>query len=570
MTKIELPHEKKVGHLTLLRGARAITAKEFNALSFNERLAMVRTAPWRRKYQLILEAKDAAHLVRRLPAQEIYLLIKEMGMEDAADLLPLVSTNQLTTFLDLDCWQNDLLDGPAALRWLSLLHLEGGEEHVLRTALELDFELLVLIIKKFVTVTYGLETLTDEDALEGKAHENGMYGLKYPDSETAKIVGGFLDILFRHECGFYLHLMEAVRWEQESLLEENVYLSRSGRLQDQGFPDPFEALGVYAYFDPDTFDPDRHHKTCMKFGEEGVEAPGFILTAALPKDLLAEVLAGGISSEICWELSFLLNKIIIAERVDVGDVQQVQTTLEEVYCYLNIALEHLCGTDTEKASRLFEGVYLEPLFRLGYNLTLRLQRQAKKLRNSKIGPYLDGPFRALVEALSLGKPRFSKGIEKKGRFGERPFATLRDVQMVTEWLEQLEIQRRLFEEHFSFDLPAPEDLDLEGCFPAEAEEITLSDFFLTALANRIMKRNFLPVPIPGEELAPLHAKISVQGKVAENLRRETAAWLESLEAGAGAFGEHCLNVWEEEFCPLMPENLDHRYVGGMIIRVNRG
>jgi hypothetical protein len=210
------------------------------------------------------------------------------------------------------------------------------------------------------------------------------------------------------------------------------------------------------------------------------------------------------------------------------------------------------------------------LFRLGYNLTLRLQRRAKKLRNSKIDPYLDGPFRALVEALSLGKPRFSQGIEKKGRFGERPFATFRDVQMVTEWLEQLEIQRRLFEERFSFDLHAPEDLDLEGCFPAEAEEITLSDFFLTALANRIMKRDFLPVPIPGEELAPLHAKISVQGKVAENLRRETATWLESLEAGAGAFGEHCLNVWEEEFCPLMPENLDHRYVGGMMIRVNRG
>jgi hypothetical protein len=565
MARFDLPREKKVKHLTLLRAPRRLTPREFNALTFAERLEMARSAQGRQKYDLLIEAQDAEELVRRLPAQELFILFKEMGAEDVPELLPLVTCEQFTTFLDLDCWQGDLLDGDQALYWLTLL-VEAGEEAGLRMAVGIDFGLLVLTVKKFITITAAPGDMLDEDEAAARRFE-GIYEVDYRDAASARIVGAFLDLIFRRERDFYLQLMEAVRWEPEVTLEEEVYGAHRDRLLDHGFPDPFEALGVYAWLDPDTFDPAQQRKLPLQPGEVGVEAPAFALASARPKDLLAEILAGGLDHDTCWELTFLINKVMSAERVDVGESSQVRETTEEVYRYLNLALEHLSGGDLGTASALFEDCYLEHLFRLGFSLTLQLQRRAKKLAAGPIGPYLDGPLRAFLDALRQRRPRFYEGIDAAERAGERPFANVHDLALAMTWLERLAGQRRLFEERFPFDLPAPGELDLTGCAPADPADLTLSDFLLTALANRILGRAFVPRPVPQEELPALHARICREGKVDPELRRETGHWLDSLEPGASAFGDWCLDLWEQELCAVGAEDLDPRFVSGVIIRL---
>jgi len=566
MTRIDLPAEKKVGHLTLLRQSRTLSTKEFNALSFDERLAMVRFGQGRRKYDLLLEAADAEPMVRRLPAQEIYLLIKEMGAEDVPLLFATVSPEQFTTFIDLDCWRQDRLDPEVALRWMLYL-LEAGEEKVLSTLQGLDFELLVLVFKKLIVITRGPEDIDDEEELTAALQRDGGYEIECRDSENAKAVLAILDILFRLDNTFYLQLMSSVRWEQESLLEEEVYRVRTGRLQDHGFSDPFEALAVYAWIDPEGFDPAGHGKLPMAPEQFEVEAPGFVLAAARPHDLLAEVLAGGVGTDTCWELTFLLNKTMAADRVDVGDPQQVQASMTEVYQYLNLALEHLAGDDTARAAELVEGVYQQTLFRLGFSLTLRLQRRARAILDSAVAPYLDGPFRALTDALCRSKPRLFEGVESESRGGERPFANLHDVRLAEKWLDRLEVQQRLFVERFPFELPAVDELDFAGCVPDDTGDLVLSDFFLTALANRILGRSFIPRPLPEEELPALHARICSEGRLDEELRRETGHWLDSLEPGAGAFGDYCFGLWEEEFCRLEAGRIDPRFISGLIVRL---
>jgi hypothetical protein len=91
--------------------------------------------------------------------------------------------------------------------------------------------------------------------------------------------------------------------------------------------------------------------------------------------------------------------------------------------------------------------------------------------------------------------------------------------------------------------------------------------FLTALANRVLGRPFAPQPLPGAELAALHGLVSRQGRVAPELRRQTLAWLETLEPGGGDFGETCLALWEEGFCRIAAPDLDPRFVDGLIVRV---
>ena len=566
MSPIELPPDKTKGHLTLLRPSRSITSKEFNALTFEERLRIVRNASGRQKYDLIIEAGDAYELVSRLPSQEVYLLIKELGAEDCLDLIAMATTEQLTTFFDLDLWDGEDLLVKPTLDWLMML-LETGEDNVLQTADELDFELLTVIMQKFVTITRGIESLTDEDALaEGRLER--IYDMDFRDSESAKVVGYFLDILFRRDREFYIQLMESVRSEIPTEIENAAFLRRSSRLQDRGFPDPFEALGVFSYLAPANFAAQAPQKVPCPPGEENTDAPGFFL--AVPAgDLLGEVLSRGLEPDTCWELTYLLNKVMIADRADVGEVEQVAEAMQEVYRYLNLALEYLGDGQFEEAVRSFDHYFLEHLFRLGLSLTLDLQRRAQKIRSHRIYPFLDGPFRALLEALGRRRPRFYQGLEGGDRAGERPFATLNDLRQAEQSLARVEAQVPLFDGPLGFGLPDPETFDLGGCVPDQVQDLALSDLFLTALGTRILGRGFAPEPIPAADLVPLWQRVGEGGRVHAALRDETRNWCESLVAGAGEFADYCLDLLEEGFCALDGADLDPRFIGGLIVREAR-
>ncbi|NIQ94229.1 MAG: hypothetical protein GWO11_00335, partial [Desulfuromonadales bacterium] len=450
MTRIDLPGEKRVGHLTLLREPRSISLKEFNALSFAERLAIVQRTTGPDKYRLLVEAAEGAELVNRLPAQEVFFLIKEVGMDDAGDLLAITSADQLTAFIDLDCWEGDTFDEKSGLEWLKML-MGCGEDKVLGTLHAMDYGLLVLWLKKHVIVT-APEQDEDEDHLKERLANDRLYDVQIKDSETAKLLSALFEMLKKNDRDFYLRLMEGLCWELDTELEEGVYRFRNNRLADLGFPEPYEALGVYAWIDPQTYAPGETRRFPVETAEDGVCAPDFVLAQTVPGDLLGQLLDRGLQDERLWELTFLLNKIMIADRVDLGDQQAMTACAETLYRYVNIALEHLSEGDIDIAEEVYQAAYLEHLFRLGFSLTLRLHRRAKKLRRSAVAPYLDPLFGDFIEALAYRKPQFFEGVEDPAAGVARPFASLEDVRSAEEWMDHLEAQQSLFEDALPFSL----------------------------------------------------------------------------------------------------------------------
>lgn len=565
MTRIELPGEKRVGHLTLLREPRSISPKEFNTLSFAERLEIVQRTTGADKYRLLVEADDGAALARTLPAQEVFSLIKEVGMEDAGDLLAITSTEQLTAFIDLDCWRGDSFDEKAGLNWLTML-MECGEEKVLTTLDEMDYGLLVLWLKKHVDVT-GPDEYEEEDHLKERLANDRIYDIEIKDSETDKLLTSLFELLKKENRDFYLRLMEGLCWELDTELEEGVYRFRNSRLSDLGFPEPNEAFGVYSWIDPKSYDPSETRRFPVETGETGVAAPDFVLSTVIPENLLGQLLDRGLDNDRLWELTFLVNKIMIADRVDPGDREAMTVSATTLYRYVNIALEHLSGGDVDEAASAYQEAYLEHLFRLGFSLTLRLQWRAKKVKASSIAPYLDPLFQDFVQALAQRKPQFFEGVEEPAAGQARPFVTLEDVHCAEHWMEHLEAQQHFFEEALPFSMAAPELVDLEGCIPDAAEGLKLSDFFLTALANKLLGREFAPHPVPLEELPVLHEKISRNGRLDADFRKKTVQWADALVDSAGDFVDFSLDVWHKEFCALKPEQLDPRFIGGLIVKV---
>jgi hypothetical protein len=561
MSHIESANAKRKHSQSLLRRSRATRARELNDLPAEERLALIHSAQGKAKYDLLLDAADGQQLLQLLPAQDLYLLVKELGREDSMDLLAMASVDQIMVCIDLDSWKGDQIDGDKSLEWL-LAALGGTEEEQLQRLYDFDFELLVLILQRSITVLKGPEDLCDDDQEPGSG--TMPYEFEFLDDERAKPLSALVSALFCRDEIFCRRLMEALRSELPTALEEEVYQQRRNRLLDYGFPDPVDAMAVYARLDVEAFDLDEYSRP-QTLPEPGPVAPGFVLTPMSSQYLLAEVLAAGIDASSVWDLSFLLNRVMVADGVDVGDSAAVQETLEQVYGCLNIALEQLCGTSLEKALEVFDGTYLLGLFRLGHNITLSLQQEARHLLGSAIGAYLDGPYAALVKALQGRRPCYCIAFDGVTLAGELPFFTLRQVEATRQRLADVEVQRRLFQERFAFELPRRQELETNGTVADEFEQATLSDFFLTALANRLLGRDFVPAPISPSELPVLHRLIAENGRVSEALRQQTLDWLESLEPGAGSFGGFCLAIWDEEFCALDSTALDPRYIGGLLV-----
>jgi len=565
MDRIELPRERKVKHLTLIREPRTITPQEFNALSFAERLEMVRVSDSAFRYRLLIEAADGPDIMQRLSGQDVFLMLKEVGDEATESLLPMISPEQYTFCLDLDCWQGDSVDAGKALQWLDNL-MNCDEEKILDVVREMNFELLVLVLKKHITILHGPEDIDDEDVRIEAMRRDGGYEISYRNEAEAKLFTTLFDLLFRLDPGFYSYLIEATRGESDALIEESVYQQRTDRLIEVGFPDPLEAKSVYGWFDPDSFDRSEKKRPMTPAGS-GQAQPAFMLIEANPRDLLAAALAANYTSATNWELACLANRVLLADGVDLADRKAVQSSLARMYETFNLALEYLCDS-REEAVDLLASAYFQHLFQLGHNLKVRLQRRAQQLKTSAIGRFLDTPFNAVLTAL-LHKPQplYFAGLDAPGEVSERPFRSAIDLVKAEKWLDKIEAQRRLFVDRLPFDLPQGDSLDLAGCHPARLEELTLSQLLLTALANRVLGRTFAPEPLTVDDLARLHDNISQDGKLDRTWRDETVTWIETLVDGAESFAGWCLDALEQEFCAIASDELDPRFVGGLIVRI---
>ncbi len=541
-----------------------ISQKEFSRLPFAEQIDLLRCQDARQKSRLLIDAANGAELIAQLSAQEVYLLAMERGPEHLPELLSLASPEQWTGFIDLDCWDGDEFTAAKAHRWLATL-MESDEETVFNVLRKMNFELLTLILKTELEIISGPDALDNDDARAEAVKREGGYEINYRSENGAKLYGRLIEILQTTEAEFFVYLLEAVRAESMIMLQECVYQQRTGRLLDMGIPETFSARKVYTWLDPDQYREKRPFKLVP--GSFAVSAPGFTLTLVRPKGMLAEVLAEGLDEELAWELASVVNKVMMADRVELGDLDQVKGVISKVDSCLNLALEWLAGQDAAVARKSLDECYCEDLFRLGYSLTLKLQRRAAALSRTSVAPYLDPNARACLEALAQNPPLYFEGVGDPTRGGTRMFADLYEVRSVDQWLARIEVQQRIFEEGLQFVLPDPATLDLDGCQPGDIEDITLVEFFLTSLANKILGRDFLPLPLAEEELAGLHGMVSQSGVLHPLLREETVNWLDSLVPGGGEFAGYCMDIWEEEFCSIGFDDIDPRYIGGLIVRL---
>ncbi|MFZ9885953.1 MAG: DUF6178 family protein [Myxococcota bacterium] len=512
----------------------------------------LRTLPAKKRLDAILERPDVMRVVRSLPVQDVLLTVKEVGASDCLELVELLSPKQVQGLLDLDAWRKDRIDPGSFAEWLELLYAANPQRAV-RQIKELDIELLSLLFKMHTRI-YDIvegEEIPEEPRLHSTTPDQ-RYLIVYDDSDgrLALSLRQTVERLFGVDMAFVLRLIEAVRWEMPSALEEEAFRWRNGRMSDLGFAPPGEAQSVFQYVDPeralftsgpaDESDEGAQPKAKVAGDEESTDLSTSVL---LPADLLEEgagVLQAALAQvssarkrAVSHELMMLGNRLHVATGGDCGDGEALRATVQRAADTIGIALSYASRGDPLRLGIVLSTHHTLKLFQIGHSLGVRVARELRaRTRSTTSGLAgegllrLDSPLREVAAGLLRPQPLFFSGLADPARSDYHPFSSLQELALTTKAVAEAAFRAELLERGLKV---TDGRLLAVGVIDA-ATGPSHTPLFTTWLSRHLLTGEGDFAPLLDEELAQLRSLLAQEGLVQERV----AATIETVVTQAAA------------------------------------
>lgn len=352
--------------------------------------------------EAILETPQAAPLVHSFPAEDLHLLVQEIGHTDALPLLALASANQWEYFLDTEGWRRDRLHMAALTRWVHLL-LKADPQRLARWCLTDKLDLAELYLHSNIEVVVREYDQPPSELGEGFTSDDETFYWRLRDLPAAirkefpelaaqrdEMVDKLIKGLSAEDHVRYQHLLLESAALIPAEAEEEAYRVRTVRLAERGFLAFDEAVGVYQPLTPEAFFK-KDTKTIHPDDDFAASLPVPRATAP-PKDggvfaqalaVLAGVQSGTALLQLQAEFTHLCNQVIVADQVAATGRSVLAAVVAKVSGYLGIGLERLCDIsardgDLPAATDLIQRYRLADIFRVGCESAQALKWQCER------------------------------------------------------------------------------------------------------------------------------------------------------------------------------------------------
>lgn len=365
-----------------------------------QREGCLRLAP-EEALERILDSPQPAALVHAFPEEDLHILIREIGPDDALPLIALASSKQREYLLDQEIWQRDRIDLSATARWLDrLLRADASAARTIQWLAKDKLDVIELFL--FRAIEVRMREHDQDPSVFGPdffSYDNVFYiriisPPPVPEKDEPEPGGASLQDtvkkLLDHLADSDYVRLQGILLEAAHVLpaetEEEAYRLRTVRLAEKGFLPFEEAVGLYQPLNDQAFP----HKARRQHRLAPTQPDFFPLVPAtvLPEgNLFTRALASLDDREqrqaLQEEFAALCNRIIVADRQKIDRREALATVVAKASGYIHIGLQkrlpqNASGVSDATAAREIGRYHLAGLFRLGYGEATRLKRAAEE------------------------------------------------------------------------------------------------------------------------------------------------------------------------------------------------
>ena len=399
----------------------------------------------------ILSSEGPRELVESLPSGDFYWLIKKVGLDDCLPVLRLASEGQWQYLFDLEVWKRDRLDLEKISDWLGKLQ-EADPKRLVKWLVS-EAQALA-----FYHVFNNVEVIIlepDDEALdipEGFISFDGMLYIRARNPKYREQTEALIRNMADQDFERYQALLQNLPGLVPAETEESMYRMRRVRMAEHGFLPFEEALSAYAPLDPKELGGEQ--KSDLPAAIEDSEIKDLVPVSPLHQsgmvNLFTETVQGMedrlLLDRARQEFAGLCNQIIVADGIEVDEIDDLLRISRKVCSHLNLGLERTSGRDRDKSEELLRQHSLLSVYRVGIGLCLKVKWEAERWMK---GSWYHGQgltvsfwgeaWGGLLSGLLMRIPVRYTGYQA----GYREGVEYRDFEWISQLSEALEELRRM-------------------------------------------------------------------------------------------------------------------------------
>jgi len=209
----------------------------------------------------ILSDPQPAALVHSFPDNDFYLLVHDIGPEEALPLLALASDKQWDHMVDLESWGRDRIENNSVTRWLNLL-LEADPKRFIQWFLKERLSFVEFYLFHNIEVRVREHDQDPSEFGEGFFTLDQVYYMRFlnlpaalqgsaiGEEERRNFLMKFLERLAAHDHLVFQNVLLEATHVIPAETEEEELRWRNVRLAEKGFLAFDEAIGIYQAVQP--------------------------------------------------------------------------------------------------------------------------------------------------------------------------------------------------------------------------------------------------------------------------------------------------------------------------------
>lgn len=520
---------------------------------------------------LILDQKQPEILVRSFNPEDLHVLIKEIGVEDALPVVQMATDAQWEYMLDVESWDKDRLNMPAVSQWLRYLYLADPDRFV-KQALGENLELVEVYLQQNLDVIirdpdedlsdlpHDYFTLDDTFYVRIKSDSAEFPPDSMGDLDRTQFLREFLNRLADEDYAKYQGMLQESRALLTSEVEEELYRIKTGRLEDKGIPSFEESLAIYAMVKQDHLAP--RHKPETNFTISPPLLPSTLAQAIPVYD--GSLALPTLPEDFEMEFATLANSILVADQIKVNEREDMNKAVVKAMGYLRIAYETLKQTNEKLTPvNMMNRYQVGQLFSFGFSRALKLKWQAQAwlkesyIVQNKLGiKFYDEKGMGVLSGLFLKRPLYFDDFSQGSLY--REFAALDDINATQDSLAEIMAMDALLKQT---GIQIPVEIQEDDHYP-----LTWKNLLLTLWVRHELNYENNLDPLSTGALQDFWPQIFDGNQLQKSAKPNFKKWLEQL-ANAKINDENALRALDklfvelvEEYADVDPRNLNAKHV----------